>query len=136
MIKTYTELLTFSTFEDRFHYLRLDGRIGEETFGFDRYFNQRFYRSREWKDIRNFIIARDKGCDLAIPDREIYDQIFIHHMNPINIQDIRNSTEYLLDPEYLISVSKLTHDAIHYGDESILISSSPVIRCTGDTKLW
>ena len=136
MIKTYTELLTFSTFEDRFHYLKLSGKVGEETFGFDRYYNQRFYRSKEWKDIRNYVIARDGGCDLAIPDREIYGRIYIHHMNPISIRDIQDATEYLLNPDYLISVSKETHDAIHYSDESIILSSFPVVRMAGDTKLW
>ena len=135
-ILTYRELIRLPTFEDRFQYLKLDGKVGEETFGFDRYFNQKFYRSKEWKDIRNYVIARDQGCDLAIPDREIYGRIYIHHMNPISIKDIRDATEYLLNPNYLISVSKQTHDAIHYGDESILLSSSPVVRIAGDTKLW
>ena len=136
MYKTYNHLITFPTFEERFQYLKLDGRVGEETFGFDRYINQKFYRSKEWKDIRNYVIARDQGCDLAIPDREIPGQIFIHHMNPIGIRDIQDATEYLLNPEYLISASKRTHDAIHYGDESILLSSFPVVRMAGDTKLW
>lgn len=135
-MKTYSQLITIQTFEDRFHYLKLSGKVGEETFGFDRYYNQCFYRSREWKDIRNYVIARDGGCDLAIPDREIHGQIFIHHMNPIGIRDIQDATEYLLNPEYLISVSKRTHDAIHYGDESILLSSIPIVRVAGDTKLW
>lgn len=134
--KTYRQLLVLPTFEERFQYLKLDGRVGEETFGFDRYINQKFYRSKEWKDIRNYVIARDRGCDLAIPDREIPGQIFIHHMNPIGIRDIQDVTEYLLNPEYLISASKRTHDAIHYGDESILLPSSPIVRAAGDTKLW
>lgn len=136
MIRTYQHLLTLPTFEDRFQYLKLSGRVGEDTFGFDRYFNQRFYRSKEWRDIRNYVITRDNGCDLAIPDREIYDRIFIHHMNPINIDDIRDASDYLLNPDYLITVSKLTHDAIHYSDASILQSSKPTIRIAGDTKLW
>lgn len=136
MIRDYSHLITLLTFEDRFQYLKLNGKIGEETFGFDRYFNQKFYRSKEWKDIRNYVIARDHGCDLAIPDREIHDRIFIHHMNPIGIRDIKDATEYLLNPEYLISVSKQTHDAIHYGDESILFPSSLTTRVAGDTKLW
>lgn len=135
-MKTYSQLITIPTFEDRFHYLKLSGKVGEETFGFDRYYNQRFYRSKEWKDIRNYVIARDGGCDLAIPDREIYGRIYIHHMNPISIRDIREATEYLLNPDYLISVSKQTHDAIHYSDESILLFSSPIKRIAGDTKLW
>lgn len=134
--RTYSQLTMLPTFEDRFQYLKLDGKVGEETFGFDRYFNQRFYQSKEWKDIRNYVIARDQGCDLAIPDREIYGRIYIHHMNPIGIKDIRDSTEYLLNPDYLISVSKRTHDAIHYSDESILVPSSLTTRIAGDTKLW
>lgn len=134
-MKTYTELILFRTFEDRFNYLRLNGRVGEETFGFDRYFNQLFYRSKEWKDIRNFVIARDNGCDLAIPEREIITRAIIHHMNPISINDIHNSTDYLLNPEYLITTTKETHNAIHYGDASILIKDY-VERKPGDTKLW
>ena len=134
-MKTYTELILFRTFEDRFNYLRLNGRVGEETFGFDRYFNQMFYRSKEWKDIRNFVIARDNGCDLAIPEREIITRAVIHHMNPISINDIQNSTDYLLNPEYLITTTKETHNAIHYGDASILIKDY-VERKPGDTKLW
>ena len=136
MIRTYSHIITIPTFEERFQYLKLNGRIGEETFGFDRYFNQRFYRSKEWKDIRNYVISRDQGCDLAVKDREIQGLILVHHMNPISIKDIQDSTEYLLNPDYLISVSKRTHDAIHYGDESVLLSSSPVVRMAGDTKLW
>ena len=136
MIRTYTELTTLQTFEDRFDYLSLKGEVGKETFGFDRYYNQRFYRSKEWKDIRNFVITRDNACDLAIPDREIFDKVFIHHMNPIDLDDIRNATDYLLNPEYLICTSKLTHNAIHYGDASLLISTEPVIRKPNDTRLW
>ena len=134
-MKTYTELILFRTFEDRFNYLRLNGRVGEETFGFDRYFNQMFYRSKEWKDIRNYVIARDNGCDLAIPEREIITRAVIHHMNPISINDIQNSTDYLLNPEYLITTTKETHNAIHYGNASILIKDY-IERKPGDTKLW
>ena len=136
MIRTYSHILTIPTFEERFRYLKLNGRIGEETFGFDRYFNQRFYRSKEWKDIRNYVITRDQGCDLAVRDREIRGLILVHHMNPISIDDIQNVTDYLLNPDYLISVSRRTHDAIHYSDESILLYNNPIVRVSGDTKLW
>ena len=136
MIKTYTELISFHSFEDRFNYLKLHGKVGSETFGFDRIYNQKFYRSREWKDIRNYVITRDLGCDLGILDREIQGRIMVHHMNPINLEDIQNSTDYLLNPEYLITVSPQTHDAIHYSDESILMPSVVIERKAGDTKLW
>lgn len=135
MIKTYSELIQYSTFEDRFKYLSLKGQVGEETYGFDRWINQRFYKSREWKQIRNLIIVRDSGCDLGISGREIRDRIIIHHMNPILLKDITDSTSYLLDPEYLICVSHNTHEAIHYGDESLLISE-PVERKPNDTCPW
>lgn len=117
-IRTYTELITLNTWEERFEYLKLSGVVGEDTFGFDRYLNQRFYKSREWREIRNKIIARDLGCDLGIPGCEImYDKILIHHMNPIVPSDIVDATEYLLNPNYLITVSIDTHNAIHYGKE-------------------
>lgn len=135
MIHTYRDLIQIPTFQERFEYLKLGGRVGEETFGFDRYFNQKFYRSKEWKDVRDYVITRDNGCDLAIPDRQIYGKIFIHHMNPISLKDIKEATDYLLNPEYLISVTKLTHDAIHYGDANLL-PPEPIIRKSGDTKLW
>ena len=136
MIRTYNELIQFQTFEDRFNYLRLHGEVGKETFGFDRVYNQKFYRSREWKDIRNYVITRDLGCDLGILDREIPGRIMVHHMNPISMEDIRHSSDYLLNPDYLITVSPMTHDAIHYSDESILLSSTIIERKPGDTKLW
>lgn len=135
MIKTYSELIQYSTFEDRFKYLSLKGQVGEETYGFDRWINQRFYKSREWKQIRNLIIVRDSGCDLGISGREIRDHIIIHHMNPILLKDITDSTSYLLDPEYLICVSHNTHEAIHYGDESLL-TTEPVERKPNDTCPW
>lgn len=135
MIRTYSELIQYSTFEDRFKYLSLKGQVGEETYGFDRWINQRFYKSREWKQIRNLIIVRDSGCDLGISGREIQDRIIIHHMNPILLKDITDSTSYLLDPEYLICVSHITHEAIHYGDESLLITE-PVERKPHDTCPW
>ena len=136
IIRTYSELITLETFEERFLYLKLDGSIGEDTFGFDRYLNQLFYRSPEWKQVRNFIITRDMGCDLAIPDHEIINQqILIHHMNPLTKEDIINKSDYLLNPEYLICTIKNTHDAIHYGDNNLLITS-PVKRSKNDTCPW
>lgn len=133
--RSYRDLKQLPTFQERFEYLKLNGKVGEETFGFDRYFNQRFYRSKEWKDVRNYVIARDHGCDLAIFDREIFGKVLIHHMNPISLDDIRHSSDYLLNPEYLICVSKQTHDAIHYGDSSLLILE-PIVRKPNDTILW
>jgi len=136
MIKTYSELCQLNTFEERFRYLKLDGQVGKETFGFDRYINQQFYRSKEWKDIRDYVIVRDNACDLGIEDREIFGKIFIHHMNPISIQDINNSTENLLNPEYLICVSYETHNALHYGDESILHRNELITRKPKDICPW
>ena len=135
-IKTYSEIITLHTFEERYEYLRLGGRVGEETFGFDRYLNQMFYqRDREWKEVRDYVIIRDNGCDLAIEGREINGIIIVHHMNPITIDDIVNRTKYLLDPEYLISTIKNTHDAIHYGDSSLLYTG-PIERSINDTCPW
>lgn len=134
-IRTYSELITFSTFEERYKYLRLGGKIGEETFGFDRYLNQSFYKTKEWMSIRDSVIIRDCGCDLAIADREIYGRILIHHMNPITKEDILRRSKYLLDPEYLICTSKNTHDAIHYGDSSLIITS-PLERSKNDMCPW
>lgn len=135
MLRTYSELITIPTFMERFKYLKLNGRVGEETFGFDRYLNQTFYRSYEWRRLRDEIIVRDCGCDLAMEDREIFDRILIHHMNPIQANDILQHSDLLLNPEYLICTSKLTHDAIHYGDEQILYQE-PVTRTKGDTCPW
>lgn len=137
IIRTYSELMTLPTFEERYRYLRLGGRIGEETFGFNRYLNQKFYRSdKEWLAVRDFVIVRDNGCDLGIEDREIIGQnIIVHHMNPITMEDIINRTKWLLDPEYLISTIDNTHKAIHYGDESLLITA-PVERSRNDTCPW
>lgn len=134
-IRTYSELIEISTFEERYKYLNLDGTVGEETFGFDRYINQEFYRSYEWCKIRDFVIIRDNGCDLAIDDREIFGKIYVHHMNPITINDILNKSKFLLDPEYLICTSKTTHDAIHYGDSNLLITM-PTERRKNDTCPW
>lgn len=120
MIKTYTELIRMQTFQERFEYLKLDGSVGTETFGFDRYLNQIFYSSKEWKRLRNEIIVRDKGCDLACDGYEIQGNIIIHHMNPITPEDIINRNDDLLNPEYLISTVLNTHNAIHYGDSNLL----------------
>ena len=135
-IKTYSELITLPTFEERYHYLRLGGTVGEETFGFDRLINQYFYqRIEEWKAIRRHVILRDNGCDLGIPGREIQGKILVHHMNPIDLRDIEYMSEFLLDPEYLISTSLMTHNAIHYGDEHLLMQD-PVVRTPYDTCPW
>lgn len=134
-IKTYSELITLPTFEDRYEYLRLGGKVGVDTFGFDRYLYQEFLKSKEWDDIRNYVIVRDRGCDLAMLDREIYGKILVHHMNPTIKDDLLSRSRYLLDPEYMISTSKLTHDAIHYGDASILLAD-PIIRTKNDTCPW
>ena len=134
-IRTYSELITLPTFEERYQYLRLNGRVGEETFGFDRWLNQKFYKDPEWLRIRDEVIIRDNGCDLAIPGREICSRILIHHMNPITKYDILQRSKYLLDPEYLICTIKNTHDAIHYGDENLLVKG-PVERKPNDTCPW
>lgn len=135
-IRTYSELSKLSTFEERYEYLKLDGIIGEETFGFDRYLNQKFYqRDPEWLRVRDFVIIRDLGCDLGIEGREIHGPIIVHHMNPITKEDLINRTEFLLDPEYLICTVKRTHDAIHYGDENLLMKG-PVERIKNDTCPW
>lgn len=134
-IRTYSELITFQTFKERFNYLKLDGLVGESTFGFDRYLNQIFYRSQRWKEIRDFVIIRDNGCDLGVEGYEIHSRIIIHHMNPITIEDIRKESEYLLDPEFLICTIHNTHNAIHYGDENLLIKA-PIERSKNDTCPW
>lgn len=134
-IRSYSELITLPTFEERYQYLRLGGSVGAETFGFDRYLNQVFYRSQRWKSIRDFVIVRDNGCDLGIEGREIYGKIIIHHMNPITIEDIERESDFLLDPEFLISTIHNTHNAIHYGDEELLIRM-PVERTRNDTCPW
>ena len=135
MIRTYSELSTIHSFEDRYRYLRLNASVGAETFGFDRIFNQQFYRSREWKAIRDHVIVRDNGCDLGVEGYEIHGRIYIHHMNPIMLKDIETTSEFLLDPEYLIATTHGTHNAIHYGDEDLLILP-PVERSKNDTCPW
>lgn len=135
MIRTYSELSQLETFEERFRYLQLRGRVGEDTFGFDRFMNQAFYRSVEWKRIRDIVIMRDNGCDLGIKGREIPGRIIIHHMNPVRPSDIESKSHLLMDPEYLICVMHDTHNAIHYGDESLL-PKDPIVRRKNDTCPW
>lgn len=135
-MRTYSELVKLKTFLDRYEYLRLDGEIGRKTFGLDRYLNQVFYqRSPEWKHIRREVILRDNGCDLGIDGYEIYDKVLVHHMNPLSKDDILGSTDYLLNPEFLITVSFNTHQAIHYGTKEIL-KTVLTDRKPGDTCLW
>ena len=136
MLKTYSELCKLQTFKERFEYLQLnDGRVGEDTFGFERYLNQQFYRSREWKRLRDELIIRDNGCDLGVDGYNIYGRVIIHHMNPITKDDILNQTDYLMNPEFLICTTHNTHNAIHYGDESLLILD-PIERSKNDTCPW
>lgn len=136
MIRTYSELSQLKTFEERFEYLRLDGVVGRDTFGFDRIFNQRFYRSAEWQRIRDHVIVRDNGCDLGIDGHEIYGQrIIIHHLNPFSLEDLEKRANILLDPEYLITTIHSTHNAIHYGDANLIVTG-PVIRTRNDTCPW
>lgn len=135
MIRTYSELIKHQTFEERYRYLALKGDVGAITFGFDRYLNQRFYSSREWKAVRNYVILRDEGCDLGVSGYEIFDKVIIHHINPITFEEITHSDSVVLDPENLITTTHRTHNAIHYGDDSLL--KKPYIpRIPGDTKLW
>jgi hypothetical protein len=135
MIRTYSELITLQTFEERYKYLRLGGVVGRETFGYDRYLNQMFYKTKEWQNIRREIIIRDLGRDLGVEGFEIFGRIYVHHMNPITKEDILNRSAFLLDPEYLICTSHNTHEAITYGDESLLITA-PIERTKNDTCPW
>jgi hypothetical protein len=134
-VRTYTELRRLSTFEERFAYLSLRGEVGVATFGGDRWVNQRFYQSREWKYVRDQVVFRDNGCDLGIPGYEIFARVMVHHMNPVTLEDFMCGGEFVLDPRYLITTTHRTHNAIHYGDET-LIARPPVDRRPGDTKLW
>lgn len=135
MIRTYSELAQFDTFEERFRYLALRGSVGYSTFGFDRYINQNFYSSREWRRIRQHLVLRDNGCDLGVDGYEIHSRLLIHHMNPITAEDIVHGEASIIDPEFLITTSHATHNAIHYGDERLL--PRPLVpRRHGDTKLW
>ena len=135
IIRTYSELSKLKTFEERYRYLRLNGKVGEETFGFDRWLNQRFYKDPEWLSIRDKVIIRDNGCDLGIEDRKITGRIIVHHMNPITKEDILRRSDFLLNPDYLICTVKNTHDAIHYGDDSLLINEF-IERSKNDTCPW
>lgn len=134
-IRTYSELRRLGTLEERFKYLALRGEVGGITFGFDRYLNQQFYTSREWRSIRSHVIVRDNGCDLGVDGYDIHDRIYIHHMNPMTVEDVASGDSKILDPEFLISVTHRTHNGIHYGDESSL-PKPHVERRPGDTKLW
>lgn len=134
-MRSYSALIKIPTFEERFEYLKLGGRVGSETFGFDRYLNQVFYRSAEWKRIRDQVILRDNGCDLGVEGFDIHGKILIHHMNPLDMRDILDRSPYLIDPEFLICTSHSTHNAIHYGDASLL-PSGPIERKPGDTCPW
>ena len=134
--RSYSELVKFETLEERYEYLKLNGTVGKQTFGWDRYFNQRFYHSPEWKAVRDKVIVRDCGCDLGIEGFEVRSNILIHHMNPIWIEDLKYGNPDILDPEYLITTCDRTHQAIHYGDISLLRTQIPIVRRPGDTKLW
>jgi hypothetical protein len=133
--RTYSELRRLETFEERYDYLVLRGEVGKATFGFDRWINQRFYRSREWQDVRDYVVFRDDGCDLGIPGYEIHERLMVHHMNPITSEDLEHGEDWVLDPEYLVTTTHRTHNAIHYGSDSLLLKP-PVERRPGDTKLW
>lgn len=134
--KRYSDLKQMDTFEERFRYLKLNEQVGFYTFGFDRYLNQMFYHSKEWAKVRDYVIVRDNACDLGIPGYEIHGKIYIHHINPITVDDVTNSSSLLLDPENLICVSHATHNAIHFGDDSILTKNKVIIRTSNDTCPW
>lgn len=135
MIRSYSDLRRLNTFEERYDYLQLRGTVGRSTFGFDRYINQRFYTSRQWRSVREAVIARDEGLDLGVEGYEIYDKIVIHHMNPMTVDNIESGEEAILNPEFLITTTHQTHNAIHYGDKSLL--RQPLVeRVPGDTRLW
>ncbi len=135
MIRSYSELRRIDTFEERYRYLALRGDVGRSTFGFDRYINQKFYTSRQWTQLRHYIISRDDGCDLGINGYEIYNRLVIHHMNPMTPNDLKHGNDDVLDPEFLITTTHRTHNAIHYGDERLL-PKALVERKRGDTRLW
>ena len=135
MIRTYSELCQLETFLERFEYLKLKGAVGEATFGYDRYLNQRLYRSSRWRSTRNSIIVRDEGCDLACPGYEIHGRLLVHHINPITVEDLIEERDIVYDPRNLVCVSHRTHQAIHYGDQSLL-PKPLVVRHPGDTTLW
>jgi len=134
-VRRYSELRRLDSFEDRFNYLSLKGEVGQATFGFDRWINQAFYRSAEWRHVREQVIFRDAACDLGVPGYDIRSQLMVHHMNPMTIEDVEDGRGWILDPEFLITTTHRTHNAIHYGDASLLVKP-PVERRPGDTKLW
>jgi hypothetical protein len=136
MIRTYTDLSQLQTYEERYAYLKLGGQVGSDTFGYERYLNQNFYRSVQWRNARVRVIARDYGCDLGAEGYEINDLVFVHHMNPLRPEDIIEGNPDIVDPEYLISVTHRTHQAIHYGDEKLLKRNQLVERRPDDTTLW
>lgn len=131
----YRDLIPLNTFSSRFEYLKLGGVVGKETFGFDRWINQRFYKSREWRQVRDFVIVRDNGCDLGIDDHEIYESILVHHINPMSADEIIHGEDWILNPDYLITTTQATHNAIHYGTD-ITLPRVVVERSPGDTRLW
>ena len=135
IVRTYHELRQLETFEERYRYLRLRASVAEPTFGSERYLNQRFYRSQEWRNLRHHVIARDEGRDLGLEGYEIFDRVYIHHMNPMEARDLKQGNDAILNPQYLICVTHSTHNAIHYGDEGLL-AKPLVVRRPGDTKLW
>jgi hypothetical protein len=134
-IRSYVELSKLETFEERYEYLRLRGIVGEITFGFDRWLNQRFYKSLEWTLVRKTVIIRDNGCDLGVSGYEIASGLLVHHMNPVSSDDLKNGENWIFDPNFLITTSLQTHNAIHYGDSNLL-PKNPITRKSGDTKLW
>lgn len=134
-IRSYSELITYNSFDERFEYLRLGGGVGRSTFGFDRHVNQRFYNSREWQDIRSYVIVRDEGCDLGIAGYEIYRAPLIHHMNPMSVDDILHKEDWILNPDFLITTTHNTHNSLHYGVDS-LVPKVVANRSPRDTKLW
>lgn len=136
LTRTYSDLVRLKTFDDRFDYLKLEGSVGQSTFGFDRHLNQTFYQSHEWKTVRRHVIVRDNGCDLGIEGYDIHAEILIHHINPMVAEDIIHGESWIIDPEFLITTTKQTHNAIHYGDTSLLVPKTVVERLPGDTKLW
>ena len=136
IIRTYSELVRLATFEERYEYLKLSSLVGDSTFGYERYLNQAFYRSPEWKRVRRQVILRDKGCDLGIEGRDIIDRIEIHHITPITIEDIETASSILLDPDNLICCSPNTHKAIHYGESNLITPSEPTVRKPNDTCPW
>lgn len=133
--RSYSGLMQYETFDERFEYLKLEGSVGRSTFGFDRWMNQRFYASYEWKRARNIVLSRDNGCDLGVPGFEIFSEPLIHHMNPMTVDDIVHGEEWIVDPDFLITTTKMTHNAIHFGGKSVM-PRVVLERSPGDTKLW